>query len=613
MSKQGEKKQRFKDVIHTISYMMGFVWRKNHGKAYVILNYLHSIINAVLSSIGIVLPGLLINALTNEERVLKIAFILTLVLIIPLIHRALGLLLGSLINDVSMKLELAISVDYFNHISSLDYECLENPNIQDQQERAENTLNSITSVVDKTSNLLSAAISLIVITSIISSLNPLIIVLICVIIFINSVMTKSANAKSYEIGKELNRILRIQSFYPFALTNIGYAKEIRVFNLRSYLVNLFAESVEESNAVMRRRFLNQQKLSAFTIITAFIQQAMVYAYCIYNVISKGLPVGTMTIYLSATNQFAAALNAVSQSYLAFSYDSMAVQEMIHFFEIPLKQYETGERIPTFSKNSVIEFRNIYFKYPGSNVYALENFNLTLNGNEKLCIVGENGSGKSTFIKLLTRIYFPEKGEILLDGININEFSYEEYMRLFAPVFQDFATYSLTLKQNIILADSYDEEKLNRVSKNSGIISVVEKSTKGFDVRVDRDKEEDSIQLSGGEAQKMAISRACYHGGEIFLLDEPTAALDPNAEYEIYTQFNDMITDKCAVLITHRLSAVQLADKVAVFNEGHVTEYGTHAELYAKGGMYTEMFDKQAKFYRSDISECEAEQEDMNNR
>ena len=125
--------------------------------------------------------------------------------------------------------------------------------------------------------------------------------------------------------------------------------------------------------------------------------------------------------------------------------------------------------------------------------------------------------------------------------------------------------------------------------------------KGYDVRVDRGKEEDSIQLSGGEGQRMAISRACYHGGEVFLLDEPTAALDPMAEYEIYTQFNNMITDKCAVLITHRLSAVQLADKVAVFDSGHVVEYGTHAELYANGGIYTEMFDKQAQFFRDEIT------------
>ncbi len=138
--------------------------------------------------------------------------------------------------------------------------------------------------------------------------------------------------------------------------------------------------------------------------------------------------------------------------------------------------------------------------------------------------------------------------------------------------------------------------------NSGIDVLAKKTSKGYDVRLDRDKEEDSIQLSGGESQRMAISRACYHGGDIFILDEPTAALDPMAEYEIYTQFTNMITDKCAVLITHRLSAVQLADRVAVFDDGHVAEYGTHSELYAKGGIYTEMFDKQAKFYRDEPCE-----------
>ena len=273
--------------------------------------------------------------------------------------------------------------------------------------------------------------------------------------------------------------------------------------------------------------------------------------------------------------------------------------LIKFFEIPLKQYETGNKTPVFNKDSIIEFRNVSFRYPGNEHYALNNLNLTIRGDEKLCIVGVNGSGKSTFIKLLTRLYFPESGQIMLNGVNIMEYDYEKYMRLFAPVFQDFATYALTLQQNIVLSELCDDEKLKKVCRNSGIEVLSKRTAKGYDVRLDRDKEEDSIQLSGGESQRMAISRACYHGGEIFILDEPTAALDPMAEYEIYTQFNEMITDKCAVLITHRLSAVQLADKVAVFDDGHVAEYGTHSELYAKGGIYTEMFDKQAKFYRDE--------------
>ncbi len=590
------------DIIHSVKYVMGFIWNRKYGKSLFIVKYIYAFISAVLSNVYIIIPGLLINALMDISNLKKILFFLVLVLVFPVVQQLLSLLFDKRIGDIHMKLELVLSQEYYNHIADMDYETLENPEIQMMQELAEQTLNDAASVVDKTSGLLSAVVSLAAITSIISTLNPLIIVLICVIIFVNSWMTKRMNAKSFALGKKLDREFRFQAFYPYALTCLEYAKEIRVFHLKSYLIGLFSDSVEKSNAIVKERRKDGRHLSLFTVITAMIQQIAVYSFCVFNVVARGLSIGTMTIYLSATGQFASALNSVFQSFLTFSYDSLAIREMIDFFNIPQKQHETGSRTPVFTKDSVIEFRHVYFRYPGNERYVIEDLNLVIRGDEKLCIVGVNGSGKSTFIKLLIRLYFPEKGEILLNGINIMEYDYKKYMRIFAPVFQDFAVYSMTLKQNIVLADAFDGERLKKVCRNSGIDQLAEKQPKGYDVRVDRGKEEDSIQLSGGEGQRMAISRACYHGGEVFLLDEPTAALDPMAEYEIYTQFNNMITDKCAVLITHRLSAVQLADKVAVFDSGHVVEYGTHAELYANGGIYTEMFDKQAQFYRDEITQ-----------
>ena len=160
---------------------------------------------------------------------------------------------------------------------------------------------------------------------------------------------------------------------------------------------------------------------------------------------------------------------------------------------------------------------------------------------------------------------------------------------------------MTLGENIVLANKYDKERLDNVCSSAGLNSLVNELPKGYNTQVDKWIDEEGFEPSGGENQRIAIARASYHGGNIFILDEPTAALDPMTEYEIYTQFNRMITDKCAVLITHRLSAVQLADKVAVFDNGSVAEYGTHKELYSKGGIYTEMFDKQAQFYRDEVN------------
>lgn len=307
-------------------------------------------------------------------------------------------------------------------------------------------------------------------------------------------------------------------------------------------------------------------------------------------------------------QFSGSLSNITRQYLNLSMLSLRVQELIKFMNIPLKNHKMGEITPVFDSDSVIEFKNVSFRYPGSDRLVIDKLNLTVRGDEKLCIVGVNGSGKSTFVKLLTRLYVPTDGEILLNGININEYDYREYCKLFAPVFQDFALYNITLGENIVMAEEYNRERLLSATRQSGLSAMVENTKYGYDTIIYKWFDEEGVEPSGGEGQRIAMARALYRGGSVYILDEPTAALDPNAEYEIYTQFNNMITDKCAVLITHRLSAVQLADMVAVFDDGHVAEYGTHAELYAKGGIYTEMFDKQAKFYRDKPTESDGDEE-----
>ena len=202
--------------------------------------------------------------------------------------------------------------------------------------------------------------------------------------------------------------------------------------------------------------------------------------------------------------------------------------------------------------------------------------------------------------MLTRLYSPESGGIYLNGTNIQEYDYEKYQSLFAPVFQDYAQYMMSIKENIILNSDYSYDRFESVCNESELTQFLNHLINGAETQLGKDIDENGIEPSGGEGQKIAIARARYHGGNVFLLDEPTAALDPLAEYEIYKQFSNMIEDKCAVLITHRLSAVQLSDRVVVFENGNVVEYGTHKELYDKGGIYTEMFDKQAQFYNNDI-------------
>ena len=301
--------------------------------------------------------------------------------------------------------------------------------------------------------------------------------------------------------------------------------------------------------------------------------------------------------VSYIRQIASAVSSFVNSWLTLEKNSIQIQEYIDFSKLVTSNTSRGKLHPSFDGKSTIEFVDVSFKYPGSDKWAIKNCNIKIVNGEKLCMVGANGSGKSTFVKLLSGLYKPTHGQILLNGIDIMMYDVSEYRAMISTVFQDYVLYPFTIKENIVLSEDCNIEELYDVLKKCNLTTLINSIPFKENTYIGKEIYSNGITPSGGESQKIAIARALYHNSPIYILDEPTAALDPMAEYEIYTQFANMITDKCAVLVTHRLSAVQLTDKVAVFGDGQVAEYGTHAELYAKGGIYTEMFDKQAQFYR----------------
>lgn len=249
----------------------------------------------------------------------------------------------------------------------------------------------------------------------------------------------------------------------------------------------------------------------------------------------------------------------------------------------------------------IAFRNVSFKYPGSKEYALKNFSLELRVGERLAIVGRNGSGKTTMIKLLCRLYDPEEGEILVNGVDIKKFRHDEYSKLFSVVFQDYVLFALMLAENIAVDKEYDSEKVYRCLNDAGFGERLAKmGEKGIRSFLYKDYTDDGVEISGGEAQKLAIARAIYKEAPFVLLDEPTAALDPIAEAEIYHKFDKIAGEKTAIYISHRLSSCRFCDKIAVFDHGELVQTGGHEELLAdEGGVYAELWNAQAKYYEAE--------------
>jgi len=250
-----------------------------------------------------------------------------------------------------------------------------------------------------------------------------------------------------------------------------------------------------------------------------------------------------------------------------------------------------------SEHYELEFHNVSFKYPEANDFALKNLNLKLDIGKRLAIVGMNGSGKTTMIKLMCRLYDPCEGKITLDGIDIREYDYDEYVGLFSVVFQDFSLFSFALGENIAATSEYDEQRINDYLRMVGFEDRLNTMPNGLDTPLYKSFDENGVEISGGEAQKIALARALYKNAPFIVLDEPTSALDPIAEFEIYKRFNEIVEDNTTIYISHRLSSCRFCDNIAVFHEGKLVEFGNHDTLLInENGKYSELWGAQVQYY-----------------
>lgn len=249
-----------------------------------------------------------------------------------------------------------------------------------------------------------------------------------------------------------------------------------------------------------------------------------------------------------------------------------------------------------------EFKHVWFKYPNSEEYVLKDINLKWRIGEKMALVGRNGSGKSTLIKLLCRLYDATKGEITLNGIDIRKYSYDDYMQLFSVVFQDSKLFSYSLAENVAADTDFDSELVENCVRKAGLSERLDSMPDGINTYLYKDFNENGVEISGGEAQKLCLARAIYKGSPFIVLDEPTAALDPISEYDIYTKFNSIVGTRTAIYISHRLSSCRFCDDITVLDNGHIIERGSHEKLIAKGGIYTAMWAAQAEYYKDTAGE-----------
>jgi ATP-binding cassette subfamily B protein len=395
-----------------------------------------------------------------------------------------------------------------------------------------------------------------------------------------------------------HQISRVGMYMFSHVSNYRIGKDLRLYNLAP----AFADDISRFNNTFVTLMSKFWKLvvrfdySRIMLSTAF--NALVYGYVAIKALFGAFPIGNVVQYIGALTRFGQAFQGLGSNLGWLWSNNEFLAKYFDFIDMPNKLYHGTIPVEKRRDNEYkIEFVNVSFKYPGSETMVLKNFNLKLRIGQKLAVVGMNGSGKTTMIKLLCRLYDPTEGVITLNGVDIKMYDYAEYMSIFSVVFQDFKLFSFPLGQNVAASVCIDATKAAECLDMVGMTSRINSMSKIMDTCLYKDFDEDGVEISGGEAQKIALARALYKNAPFIILDEPTAALDPIAEFEIYSRFNEIVGEKTAIYISHRLSSCRFCDDIAVFHEGELIQRGSHDELVADDcGKYYELWNAQAQYY-----------------
>jgi ATP-binding cassette subfamily B protein len=420
-----------------------------------------------------------------------------------------------------------------------------------------------------------------------------------IFLYVNQRMTQKIQAK---INKSVEERLPYTRKYDFYVDEyIGReecGKTVRLFNQQSLLSETLNEIFKKVSKLLSRQTILEARMNQWAEGINVLISGMIYLLLGIMALKRVISVGSICLYAGCITNFLWHFQKWNQQVSLLKMNTKYVKQYLDFMDIKNKKYEGT--LPVEKRDDdkfMIEFENVSFHYPGSEKNVLENFSIRFNIGERLAVVGRNDSGKTTFIKLLCRLYDPTEGRILLNGIDIKKYDYKEYLSLFSVVFQDFQIPAFTLGQAVAASQEYDEEHVNDAVKKAGLSSLAARMPYGNETYLTKEFDKTGVNISGGEAQKLAIARALYHDTPFVILDEPTAALDPIAEYEVYAKFDELIGTKTAVYISHRLSSCQFCNDILVIDDGKAVQRGSHEKLIDEEGLYAKLWKTQAKYYQ----------------
>lgn len=602
-----------KNTMKNSKDMITIMWRLD--RMLVLLTMANAMIQALIPFVGIYLSAYVLDGLgTGQEK----EELLTVVLM------AVGLVFFLMILSSYLKKHMDIRTDVCAHrydmersrrTLTMDYELLDSPLVNDLRTRIHNDGNwgaGFYSVIGTADLFVQACFNLVAAFLVLLPLfadgevfrTPLTLALVFGFVGIISFSTwflLKATKRIFGLLDENSNEFTYLEYFLYRTWDCKMGKDVRIYKGQGLIENYMREDMRER--WIKKATASESGRGLVSGGSAGLLQAFAYLFVVVRAVSGALTVGALMKYAAAIYRFSQALACMfraGSSFVAYAgrnrstMEYLDVKDVLYRGSLPV---EKGFFCEERDNDYEIEFCNVSFRYPSSRQYALKDFSFKFRTGERLAVVGRNGSGKTTFIKLLCRLYDPTEGEIIMNDFNIRKYDYKQYLDIFSVVFQDYNLLAMPLGNNVACAADWDGEKAERLLREVGFGDRYEELANGLETPIYKNFDTDGVEISGGEAQKIALARALYRDAPFIILDEPTAALDPIAEAEIYSNFDRIVGDKTAIYISHRLSSCRFCDKIAVFHEGRIVQLGTHEELLQDAqGKYYELWHAQAQYY-----------------
>lgn len=596
----GGTMEKFHHFVSNMIFLIHRSWNLARSKYFVMI--IQAVINTAQPFALLIMPKYILDELAGQRRPEVTMKYIALYAGVIVFFNLVSLLLNRYGSLKTIKTTHQIEMHNQKKWLYMDYGNLENGQVQELAGRCVGKVDPQSFAEGTVLGFFTNLFQLAGYTYIIASLHPLVIAFILAVIGINTLITRKLNKIGYEYDPLITKFSRRYSYIYGTMVSFSVGKEVRINGASKWLRKKFDKETDEYMKSLRANENKKLPYDILTMVVGLVQTVVIYGYCAYLAISGGITVGSFSVFLGAVTAFTGSFTGFIGRFSGLALLSKYVDDYKEFLTYTKHNGAERETVcgsdPTEGKFD-IEFQNVSFMYPNTDRYVLRNVNIKIRSGERLSVVGYNGAGKSTFIKLICRLYEPTEGKILIGGVDISTIDLADYREMLSVVFQDFQLFWLTIRDNIVMDREYDKVRLDDAIEKSGLGERIALLENGVETELWRLFDESGVEFSGGEGQKVACARAYYKDAPVVILDEPTASLDPIAETRLYERFNNIIGNKTSIYISHRLASVKFCDSIAVFADGELVERGTHRELMDANGIYAEMFRKQAHYYVND--------------